>query len=119
VGGVLGVAVAVLALSGPARDVSSSDAPRDTTAIVSDAPGEVSGRCGQPGGLGESRGRVAVHESSWRAQLIDAIAAAVARLIERVRFPGRVDRIPAVTGTVGDCRGEAATDAAAELIRGD
>jgi hypothetical protein len=116
---VLGVSVAVLALLGPARDVSSSDAPRATTAIVSGAPGEVGGRCGQSGGLGEFRERVAEQESSWRSQLIDAIAAAVAGLIERGRFPGRLDRIPAVTGTVGDCRGEAAADAAAELIRGD
>jgi hypothetical protein len=116
---VFGVAVAVLALVGPARDVVPSDAPRSNTAIASHPPGELRGRCGQSGGLGEIRERIAERESSWRSNLIDAIAVAVAGLIERIRFGGGVDRITADTGAVDDCRGEAAADAAAELIRGD
>jgi hypothetical protein len=114
VGGVLGVAAAVLALSGHARDVVSSDEPPTKTAIVNRAPGEVGARCGRPGGLGEIRERVAEQESGWRSNLIDAVA----RLIERAHFPGGVDPIP-VAGAVDDCRGEAAAGAAADLIHGD
>jgi hypothetical protein len=115
---VLGVA-ALVALSDPAREVrqpsvAGSGATERSAARPPSRDPEwfavrpAGGGCRQPGRL------IADQESRRRSDLIDAIVAAAVELAGFLRD----DHIE-LSGAVEDCRGEAAADAAAELMRGD